>query len=236
MRKYIFTSADGQTAQGQQLAPGKFIHRDKQTREVLTRINACCGDTPLLAVLLSPFPSATGKLFQINCWNISVDPKHADSYTVIKEVNSSLKVTLEDKMRFALTAIRRNYRNHDFSQWSEGWIAGVDRARATTEAMLAKLHTEQKANDELGELTAWGETGSDDTALVHKMDEQMHSVVHVLHAAVQMADGAPEEQVGRELAAALGDPSLLGGREALAALADQLYISQHHTGQAVGNG
>jgi hypothetical protein len=236
MRKYIFTNAGGQTAQGQQLAPGKFIHRDQKTRDVLSRITACCGDTPLLAIMLSPFSSASGKMFQINCWNISVDPKHADSYTVIKEVNSSLQVTLEDKMHFALTAIRRNYRNDDFSQWSEGWISGMDRTRAAAEAMLARLRTEQKANDELGELTAWGETGSDDTALVHKMDEQMHSIVHVLHAAVQMADGTPEEQVGRELAAALGDPSLLGGREALAALADQLYISQHHPGQAVGNG
>jgi hypothetical protein len=236
MRKYIFTNANSQTAQGQQLAPGKFVHRDQKTRDVLTRISACCGDTPLLAIMLSPFPSAAGKMFQINCWNISVDPKHADSYTVIKEVNSSLRVTLEDKMRFALTAIRRNYRNDDFSRWSEDWIAGVDRTRAAAEAMLAKLRSEQKASEDLEELTAWGETGSDDTAMVHKMDEQMHSIVHVLHAAVQMADGAPEEQVGREVAAALGDPSLLGGREALAALADQMYLSQLQTGQAAGNG
>jgi len=224
MRKYILTDRDGHTAQGQHLTAGKFVQRDHQHKDVLSMVSGCCGDTPLLATLLAPFPSREARLFQINCWNISVDKRQTDSYTVIKEVTPVPPVSLEHRMRFALTALQRAFHNPDFRQWAANWLVDTDRTKSTAESLKKKLGQEQMATDELEVLAAWGESG-DSNHMAQDLDEQLHSALHAIQAVVLYADSAPEIAIGRELAAALGNVSVLGGKEALSSLADQLLIN-----------
>jgi hypothetical protein len=222
MRKYILTDSRGNTAQGHKLTPGKFIQRDRKASDPLSKLTACCCETPLLAALASPIPAGAARLYQINCWNVSVDRRQADSYTVIKELTPVPAVTLDDKMRFTLTALHRTHPDRDFAQWAEAWLNGTGRRHADIEAVMRNLDKEQKVSDQLESLAAWGATGGDDSATLRQQDDLLHSAMHALHAALQMADGAAEEQVGRELAAALGDFSLLGDVHALTTLAEQI--------------
>lgn len=216
MRKYILTDPNGLTPKGQKLQPGKFIEAAHQGKDLLTRLGDCCCDDPLVAVLTSPL-SATSpgcRLFQINCWKVGADPRQAQAYTVVKEIKPVPQVTLEQKIRFALLVITAVYKNKDYAQWAEGWLAGSDRSLATAQAQRRAAEREIQAAEGLETLAAWGEAGGRDAELAARLDHLAHAALHVARAAEYAAHTPPE--VGKaSLELAQGLARVLQARQAI---------------------
>jgi hypothetical protein len=223
MRKYVLTDPDGRTPKGLKLAPGKFIEQLGSGKDLLQRLGDCCGDTPLVAVLLSPFSTRPGsRLFQINCWKVSVDPREAQSYTVVKEVRPVPAVTLEQKIRFALLALSKVYKQKDFAAWARSWLAGEDRSPSAARAQRESSEREIAASAGLESLAAWSEGGSSDTQFTERMAHLAQAVRHTAAAAELATKNPPEtDQAAEALAQAFAHLCRAGQPLDLAALAEE---------------
>jgi len=146
MRSYVLTDAQGRTASGVKLEPGRFVQQADAIKQLASRLADSCCDTPLLAALVSPFPASQAKMFMINCWNVAVDPNNAQSYTVVKEMIPVPAVNLEQKLTFALLVLKEMCPNAEFRAWAGNWLSDEDRsaraAAAAREGAEKELHAD----------------------------------------------------------------------------------------------
>lgn len=219
MRKYILTDRNGVTTTGQSLQPGKFILNQVDQAALLTNLSGCGGDTPLLAVLISPVPAGQARMFHINCWNVAVDPKQPQAYTVIKEIEGLPAVSTEQRLRFALLVAKETCADKDFRRWADLWLAGADRGAAAAQRMRVELEKEKQAEAELETLGAWGEASGDSSEAQHHR-EGTNRALHVLHAVQLSAEPDKEASMVREVARALAGMERFAPEVNLAALAE----------------
>jgi hypothetical protein len=210
MRKYVLTDRAGVTVTGHTLAPGKFIQAKNDKANLMARINACGAETPLLAALLSPIATDQARLFSIHCWNVTIDPKNAQSYTVVKEIETVPAVTPAQRLRFAVLLAKETCRDRDFRHWADLWLNGTDTGVQPARDLLARLQSELHASANLEEIGAWVESGAD-TELAQRQDAGAQRACHVLRAVVLLDD--PE----RVTSAAMEITQALAGLEQLAA-------------------
>ncbi len=204
MRKYIATDESGRTATGHKLEPGKFIENAGSQTDPLSRISDDCCDSPLLAVLTSPFPAGKTKMFMINRWKVAVEPVSAQSYTVIKEVASVPSVNVDQKLIFALVLIKKIYKDSDFRDWAGKWLSGEDRTAASAEIIKKATAEHIKAAADLRALKAQYETDRDDEEIVKLLDDIAQRALHVVTAAELAAGNSQDaEQAAREVSRAL---------------------------------
>ena len=228
MRKYVLTDADGITALGHKLEPGKLVQDTRQKVDLMSKLIGCGSDTPLLATLISSLPAEQARLFQINCWTVSVDPRQPSSYTVVKEVRPVPSVVLEHKLAFGLHVFMAFASDRDFKRWAKSWLDETDRSPETAKALLTTEEVERRASGELEALTAWGETGTDDT-LGHDHDELAERCGHLIRAAIVYPDQSKSDDVAQMVSLALGDLATVAGKVNLEALAEQMMATVRRT-------
>lgn len=236
MRKYVLTDADGITALGHKLQPGKLIQDTRQKVDLMTKLVGCGSDTPLLATLISSLPSTQARLFQINCWTVSVDPRQPSSYTVVKEVQPVPSVRLDHKLAFGLQVLLSLGSDRDFRSWAQSWLDETDRSPETARALLKTEEKEKAAASELESLTAWGESGTDDT-IGHDMDDLAERCGHLVRAAILFPDPSKTDDVAQLVSLALH--SLAGvadGKVNLPAMAEQTLASAQQNTRSAANG
>lgn len=223
MRKYALTDPDGSTPKGERLEPGKFIEDARSGKDLLARLGAYCGDSPLVAALVSPLATEDGaRMFQINRWKVSADPTQAQMYTVVKEVTPVPRVTLEQKLAFALLVLLQVYKNKNFQVWAQRRLSGEDRSFNAAQTMRHLAERELAAADDLEVLAAWGVAGGSDTETAKDMDRLAHGVLHAARAAELLSLSRPDaRQAGEELMQAFAAIMQYAGRIDLAALAKQ---------------
>lgn len=223
MKKYTLTDHESVSASRHRLAPGKFIHNPKNSQAMHKLVQDCCCDTPLLAAMVSPFSSATGKLYQITCWNVAVDPKAGgQAYTVIKEVTPVPQVSVEQKLQFAMLVMRELNPDRDFRKWIDFWVTGADRSAAAAAAARKLLEKETSVSDELETLAAWGEAGGNDTKMMQGTNERVERALHLTRAAEKAAADAHDVSIALETALALSGIAGSDRIKNLAALAEQV--------------
>ena len=220
MRKYILTDADGITTLGHKLEPGKLIQDTRQKVDLMSKLVGCGSDTPLLATLISSLPAEQARLFQVNCWTVSADPRQPSSYTVTKEVRPVPPVTLEHKLTFSLQVFVALGSDRDFKRWAQSWLDETDRSPETAKALLKSEEEEKRASGELEALTAWGETGTDDT-LGHDHNELAERCGHLLRAAILYPDQSKSDDVAHLISMAMGNLTNVAGKLNVVALAEQ---------------
>jgi len=206
MKKYVLTDEAGDTGTGVKIKSGKFVHDAAQHAALLARLTSCV-EHPGLAALISPIVPNQIRLFQVHSWNVAVgDPNKAQNYTVIKELTTVPRITLEMRMSFALLVLKEIVANRDFRKWAESWIANKDRGGAAAAAVRKAMEGEHQASEELAELAAWGAASGDDLKTVEKLDEQEHRALQIAHAAELAAGGADNAgAMAKEIASALKD-------------------------------
>ena len=210
MRKYVLTDRTGITATGHTLAPGKFIQAKTDKTNLMRHVNECGAATPLLAALLSPIPAGQARLFSIHCWNVTIDPKNAQSYTVVKEIETVPAVTPAQRLRFAILVARETCRDEEFRHWADQWLAGMDTGVKAAQDTLANMRSELDAAAGLQDTGAWSESDAD-TSQGQRQNDGMQRAWHVLRA-MEMFDN-PE----RATSAAMEITQALAGLELLAA-------------------
>lgn len=199
MRKYLLTDASGCSASGQKLESGKYVQTAAQHDELLKRVGDCCADSPLAAALISPIASENSRLFMINCWNVAVDQKNGQSYTVVKEITPVPRVQLHHRIAFALRVVTAVYRDADFDKWAQAWLSGADRSAKSAQGVLRATESEKQAAHDLEDLAAWGGAGgvADNS---HKANEgNAERAMHVARAAELAGQSADEAVVLQEL-------------------------------------
>lgn len=206
MKKYILTNEAGDTGTGVKIKVGKFVHDAAQHAALQARLTSCAESTGL-AALISPIVPRDVRLFQVHSWNVAVgDPDQAQNYTVIKEMPSVPRVTLEMRMTFALLVLKEIVTNREFRTWADEWIAGKDRAATAAAKVRKTLESEHQASEGLEELAAWGASSGDDLKTVHKLDVQEQRALKAVQAAELAAGGeANAEALSQALADALKD-------------------------------
>ncbi len=234
MRKYVLTDADGVTALGTKLQPGKLVQDTRQKVDVMTKLVGCGSDSPLLATLVSSLPSEQARLFQINCWTVSVDPRQPSSYTVVKEVQPVPSVQLEHKLAFGLQVFMSLGADRDFRSWAQSWLDETDRSLETARALLKTEEKEKEAASGLAELAAWGESGTDDN-IGHDMDELTERCGHLVRAAILFPDPSKADDVAQLISLALANLATMASKVNLPAMAEQTLASaQLNTRRAAG--
>ncbi len=223
MKKYVLTNESGDTGTDVTIKAGKYVHDAAQHAAMLSRLTSCA-ETPDLAALVSPLVPKGIRLFQVHSWDMAVGgPSQAQNYTVIKEIPTVPRVTLELRMVFALRALSQIIANREFRTWAENWISGKNRSAAAAQVVRKALENEQQASEELEELAAWGASSGDDLNTVHKMDDQNMRALHAVRAAELVEGGASQAGVmATELAAALKDIARETGKVDLQALAAEV--------------
>ncbi|OGI40004.1 MAG: hypothetical protein A2140_02690 [Candidatus Muproteobacteria bacterium RBG_16_62_13] len=235
MRKYVLTDAEGVTALGTKLQPGKLVQDTRQKVDLMTKLVGCGSDTPLLATLISSMLSAQARLFQINCWTVSVDPRQPSSYTVVKEVQPVPSVHLEHKLAFGLHVALALGSDRDFRSWAQSWLDETDRSPDTAKTLLKAEEKEKEAAGELEALTAWGESGTDDT-IGHDMDELAERCGHLVRAAILFPDSSKADEVAQLISLALANLASAAGKVNLPALAEQTLASAQQNTRSAANG
>ncbi|MEK6770867.1 MAG: hypothetical protein AABY62_04400 [Pseudomonadota bacterium] len=231
MRKYVLTDADGVTALGTKLQPGKLVQDTRQKFDLMSKLVGCGSDTPLLATLISSLPAEQARLFQVNCWTVSADPRQPSSYTVTKEVRPVPTVVLEHKLAFGLQVFMALGSDRDFKSWAQSWLDETDRSPETAKALLKTEEEEERASGELEALTAWGETGTDDT-LGHDRDELAERCGHLVRAAILYPDKSKSDDVAQIISLALVNLAIVAGKVNLAALAEQVMADSQPTSRS----
>jgi hypothetical protein len=173
-----------------------------------------------LAALMSPLPSAKARLFQINCWTVSVDPRQPSSYTVVKEVRPVTSVRLEDKLAFGLHVYLALGADRDFKNWARSWLDETDRSPETARTLLKSEEKEKEAASGLAELTAWGESGTDDH-IGQDMDKLTERCGHLVRAAILYPEPAKADDAAQLVSLALADLGGYAGKVNLPAIAEQ---------------
>jgi len=223
MKKYTLTDGESVSASRHRLAPGKFIHNQKNSKAMHKLVHDCCCDTPLLAAMVSPFSSETAKLYQITCWNVAVDPKAGgQAYTVIKEVSPVPQVTVAQKLQFAMLVMRELYEDRDFQRWIDFWVTDADRSAETAGAARKLLEKENKVSEELETLAAWGEAGGNDTKMMKGTNELVERALHLTRAAEKAAADPEDSTIAIETAFALSGIAGSGKIAHLAELAEKV--------------
>lgn len=233
MRKYILTDRNGVTTTGQSLQPGKFILNQVDQTALLTNLSGCGGDTPLLAALISPIPTDQARLFNINCWNVAVDPRQPQAYTVVKEIEDLPTVSAEQRLRFALLVARETCPDADFRHWVDLWLAGTNRGAAAAQRLGTELEKEKQAAAELETLGAWGEAGSDSDDARHRQ-QGMERALHVLQAVQLFADPDKQASIAMEVARTLTGMERFAPEVNLAALAELACALDTNSERATG--
>lgn len=232
MRKYVLTDRAGVTVTGHTLAPGKFIQAARDKTSLMQRINECGAETALLAALLSPMPADQARLFSVHCWNVTIDPKNAQSYTVVKEVESVPAVTPAQRLRFAVLVAKETCRDKEFQHWADRWLSNMDMSAVSARDTLAKLQTEVEAAANLEEIGAWVESGAD-TEQARRLDDGAQRACHVLRAAELIEDPERATSAAMEITQALGGLERLAATLPLTAMSE-LAISETQLRQATG--
>ena len=234
MRKYVLTDAEGVTALGTKLQPGKLVQDTRQKVDLMTKLVGCGSDTPLLATLISSLPAEQARLYQINCWTVSVDPRQPSSYTVVKEVQPVPSVRLEHKLAFGLQVFVSLGSDRDFRSWAQSWLDETDRSPDTAKALLKTEEKEKEAAGELEALTAWGESGTSDN-IGHDMDQLAERCGHLVRAAILFPDSSKADDVAQLVSLALANLASVAGKVNLPAMAEQTMASaQQNTRSAAG--
>jgi hypothetical protein len=204
MKKYVLTNEAGDTGTGVKIKAGKYVHDAAQHTALLSRLTSCA-ETAGLAALVSPIVPKDVCLYQVHSWNVSVgDPKQAQNYTIIKEIPTVPRVTLEIRMVFALRALMAMTTHPEFRTWADNWISNTNRSRVAIAQVRKVLEGEHLASEELEVLAAWGASSSDDLNTVHKLEEQTQRALHIVRAAELAEDGASQaEAMAVELAKGL---------------------------------
>lgn len=204
MKKYVLTNESGDTGTGVKIKPGKYVHDAAQHAALLARLTSCA-ENPGLAALVSPIVPRNIRLYQVHSWNVAVGrPEQAQNYTIIKEIPTVPRVTLEMRMSFALLLLKEMVPNRDFRAWAESWMASKDRGATEAAKVRKTLEGEHQASEELEALAAWGASSGNDLDTVHKLDEQSQRALHAVQAAELAAGGAANaEAMAREIARAL---------------------------------
>lgn len=223
MKKYVLTNDSGNTGTGVIIKAGKYVHNAEQHQAFLSRLTSCA-ESASLAMMLSPIVPKNVFLYQVHSWNVSVGgPNEAQNYTVIKEIQSVPRITLELRMQFALLALKEIVSHPQFQTWAENWIGNKDRGMPAILEVRKTLEGEHQASEELEVLAAWGASSADDLKTVHHMDDLTQRALHVLRAAEFAEGGASQaEAMAAELALALKDIGKETNKQDLQALADQL--------------
>jgi len=223
MKKYVLTNATGDTGTGVKIKAGKFVHNATQHTALLARLTSSTENIGL-AALVSPLMPKDVRLFQVHSWNVAVgDPNSAQNYTVIKELTSVPRVTLEMRMTFALLVLKNIITNREFRDWAENWIANKDRSAAAAAKVREVLEGELQASEGLEELAAWGAASGDDLNTVHKLDEQGQRAMQAVRAAELAAAGADQaESMAKAIAEALKDIGGLASKIDLAELVSRV--------------
>lgn len=223
MKKYTLTDSESVSASRHRLAPGKFIHNPKNSKAMHRLVQDCCCDTPLLAAMVSPFSSANGKLYQITCWNVAVDPKAGgQAYTVIKEVTPVPQVSVEQKLQFAMLVMRELYTDRDFQKWIDFWVTDANRSAEAAAKARKLLEKETKVSDQLETLAAWGEAGGNDTKMMKNTNELVERALHLTRAAEKHAADPNDSSIAIETALALSGIAGSGKPANLADLAEHV--------------
>jgi len=204
MKKYVLTNEAGDTGTGVKIAVGKYVHDAAQHAALLARLTSCA-ESAGLAALVSPVVPVNVRMFQVHSWNVAVgDPDKAQNYTVIKELPTVPRVTLEMRMTFSLLVLKEIVTNREFRNWAEQWIANQDRSAAAAARVRQALEGELQASEELEELAAWGAASGDDLKTVHKLDEQEQRALQAVQAAELIAAGAEQaDAAARAIAGAM---------------------------------
>lgn len=190
MRQYILTDPTGRTRNEVEITPGRYVHRDGTRADLYSRIRADCHSTPLLAVLLSPFDSeaAAPKLFRVDHWGVAMDADDPRGYTVIKEHEERPKVTLEQRLAFAVLVVSRLLGHGGFEQWARAWVNGEDRSAEAAVRTRKALEEEARAASGLAALGGLGElTVGDREAMerLRRFGEHAHRVLRAVELAAQ---------------------------------------------------
>lgn len=206
MKKYVLTNEAGDTGTGVKIKAGKYVHDAAQHAALLARLTSCAEHAGL-AAMISPVVPRNVRLFQVHSWNVAVgDPNKAQNYTVIKEMPSVPRVTLEMRMTFALLVLKEIVTNREFRSWAEQWIVGKDRGAAAATKVRQVLESEHHASEGLEELAAWGAASGDDLNTVHKLDAQEQRALQAVQTA-ELAAGGEEhaEALSRAIASTMKD-------------------------------
>jgi len=232
MRKYVLTDRAGVTVTGHTLEPGKFIQATDDKANLVRRVNECGAETPLLAALLSPIPHDQARLFSIHCWNVTIDPKNGQSYTVVKEIEPVPMVTPEQRLRFAVLVAKEACPDRDFRNWSEKWLSGEDTSVKAARDVIGKLQAEANAAANLEDLSAWMESGVDvdETRL---QEDGTQRAVHVLQAVDMLDDPERSTSAAMELTQALAGLERLASKLPLASMSE-LVMDENVPRQAAG--
>lgn len=197
MKQYVLADSQGVSSSRHRLTPGKFVRNPKLAAAVSQLMRDCCGETPLLAALVSPFPTAEGRMFQITNWSAETGKNPDAGYTVIKEVTPVPQVRVDQRLHFAIAALRVVCRDRDFQKWSQRWLSGEDRSAASAQTCHKIMQQETHANDELAELAAWGAVHESTNSSGGK-NEIAERAVHATQAAMHAANGADDLTISRE--------------------------------------
>ena len=222
-KKYALTNSEGVSPCRHRLAPGKFLHDPKTARAMHKFVNDCCYQAPVLAAMVSPFPADACKLYEITCWNFTVDPSTSgQAYTVVKEATPVPQVSVEQKLQFAMLVMRDLLLDRAFQKWIDLWMTGMNRSAEAAAAAREMLEKETRASDDLETLAAWGKAGGNDTSLMSKRTDLVVRALHLTRAAERAASDANDPSIAIETALALNGIARWGKLDKLAALAEKV--------------
>ena len=145
MQKYAFVNENGTTPDDIRLEVGKYVTDAAEGSELLMRMTHAAGESPQFAALVNPEDPKKHpmKLFSIEQW--AVDPVTNDGkcYMVVKEVEAPV-VRLEQKLRFAISAMGNLYDNEQFKTWANNWATDSDRSYDSAMTMNAAAKEEME--------------------------------------------------------------------------------------------
>jgi len=155
--------------------------------------------------------------------SVSYQSSNALGVSPTYSLNSRCPASLIVSPRCAAVAFTsRVYKNKEFRQWANNWLANEDRTSLSAKEVQQTIQKEIQATSDLETLTAWGETGSDDEHIIHEIDDLVQRAQHVVTAVELFASASPDlDKAALEIAKALAGLDKFAKAIDLAALAEE---------------
>jgi hypothetical protein len=155
--QYLVTDSNGRCFRVGRIETGCFRRLPDNGNDIVSQNLWECAVSPVLAVMKNPLHAECRgpRLFRIDC------RKKTRRETVALKLDISEvalpTVVAEQKLAFAMYAVRQLAPEHRFSHWVERWLSRIDRSRTGARlAMLSLIETAEEVEVSLNELSRLG--------------------------------------------------------------------------------
>lgn len=154
---YLVTDSNGRCFRSGRIEVGRYSQLPDNGNDIVSQNLWECAVSPVLAVMKNPLHAEChgSRLFRIDC------RKKTRRETVTRKLDISEvplpMVVAEQKLAFAMYAVRQLAPEHRFSHWVERWLSRIDRSRTGARlAMLSLVETAEEVEISLNELSRLG--------------------------------------------------------------------------------